>query len=501
MPVTDAGQEILDGKWSIEGKLGQGGMGTVFLATDLQLDRKVAIKTLAAALCQDEGVVSRFEREAKMMAKLDHPNLVPIYAVGRKGQVPFIVMKYLEGTNLSEHLRQRGKLPLPELLHIAQQVCAGLGFVHTRGFTHRDIKPANIIIAPDGHVTILDLGVAHDPKSQLTKSGLLIGTPRYMSPEQVLGKKVDQRSDLYALGTVLFEMATGAPVFDGESDFSVMRSHTDVEPPDPSANGDVPPAVAAVIKRALAKTPGERFQSAAELYQALDAATRPGSPDPVLDKTYISQRTPRPEDVPTDPAPPPRRPGELDRTVMMPDAPAAIVTQVMPRERADSTLQVVRAAMRPRSKAPLLFGGLAAVTVTFAAAYVAYTPPPVPQPEPVAEVVAPAAPPAVIEKPPDPPLPEEIPAPVVVTQQPAVKAPAIKRGDGELVITTTFNGQLSWAWLDVDGSRVGSTPKKLKLAPGTHVIRLERPGYKPISRQVTVAAGQSGKLPLELEQP
>ncbi|MBX7102396.1 MAG: serine/threonine protein kinase, partial [Myxococcaceae bacterium] len=272
--VTPA-PEVLNGKWKMERELGHGGMGSVHLATDLQLDRQVAIKTLAANLSANEEVRTRFEREAKMMAKLDHPNLVPIYEVGRKGELPYIVMKFLEGETLGDALKRRGPLPVEEVGAIVKQVCAGLAFVHGKGFVHRDIKPANIFLSPDGHVTILDLGVAHDTSSHHTKTGMVIGTPRYMSPEQILGRKVDLRSDLYAVGTVLFELLTGSPVFGGDSDFSVMKSHAEVEPPDPSElSAAVSPSVSAVVRRALAKDPAARFQSAQELSAAFLAAVQ-----------------------------------------------------------------------------------------------------------------------------------------------------------------------------------------------------------------------------------
>ncbi len=270
-----SGQEVvLEGKWRVQKKLGEGGMGTVYLAHDLALDRPVAIKMLAPALSRHEEVVSRFEREARLLAKLEHPNLVPIYSVGRRGTVPFIVMKYLEGQTLTELIRTRGHLQARELVPVLKQICAGLGLIHARGFVHRDVKPGNVFVGPDGHVTILDLGVAHDPDQQLTRKGLLIGTPQYMAPEQVTGTgKADSRSDLYALAAVIYELLTGEPLFSSMSEYELLRAHQDRPAPNAHAvQPEVPQAVAAVLHRALSKSPDERYQTAVELGAAFEQA-------------------------------------------------------------------------------------------------------------------------------------------------------------------------------------------------------------------------------------
>jgi eukaryotic-like serine/threonine-protein kinase len=205
VPMKDS-PEVLDGHWRLERKLGKGGMGTVYLAHDLELERQVAIKMLAPQYCDDPGLVQRFEREARMMAKLDHPNLVPVYSVGRTPKGPYIVMKLLDGVTLAEALKSRGRMSVHEVLLVTRQVAAGLQFIHDRQVVHRDVKPANIFVGPDGHVTLLDLGVARDSTSDLTRTGVLLGTPRYMSPEQIHGQPADHRSDLYALATVVYEM-------------------------------------------------------------------------------------------------------------------------------------------------------------------------------------------------------------------------------------------------------------------------------------------------------
>ncbi|MFZ5468205.1 MAG: protein kinase domain-containing protein [Myxococcota bacterium] len=515
-------REVLDGKWLIEGQLGKGGMGVVFLATDIALDRKVAIKALAPSLCQDTEVVARFEREAKMMAKLEHPNLVPIYAVGKKEGVPFLVMKYLEGQNLGDHLREKGKLDLDEVVAIMRQTCAGLGFVHEQGFIHRDIKPANLFLSPEGRVTLLDLGVAHDPKSMMTRSGLLIGTPRYMSPEQILGVKVDRRADLYALGTVLYEMVTGVAVFDGESDFSVMRAHTDLPPPDPSKFADMSREVADVIQTALAKKPEERFQTAGELFDALEAAVAGQRNKSKGPRPAATKLAPLSVSVPS--------------TVMLREQKAT----PSPKRRAPvrevpSTQQLVVEVQRSSSRWPLLLG-LGGLLAAGGVAWLFFRPgeeqpkpmeapprverpvkppPSLPPPEPVPEVKPPpdvivAAPPVEPPPPVKPPPEEKDPQePREKTDRPgSIRRPksdsatkvSIKARPAELRVVVLQDDGPSWAWLDVDGIRKGTTPKTLQLEPGEHTIRLERPGFQTITRVVSLKAGENRTLKESLEQ-
>ena len=201
--------EIIDGKWAVEKKLGAGGMGSVFLCRDLELGRRVAIKMMSAAFIDNAELVNRFEREARMMARLDHPNLVPVYAVGRREKTPFIVMKYLEGRTLGEVLDEKHRLSGAELLSVVKQLCEGLQFVHDQKVVHRDLKPANVFVSPTGHVTLLDLGVAHDTENRLTRTGMMVGTPRYMAPEQILGKPVSAASDLYSLGFSAYDLMCG----------------------------------------------------------------------------------------------------------------------------------------------------------------------------------------------------------------------------------------------------------------------------------------------------
>jgi serine/threonine protein kinase len=275
--------EVLDGKWRLEGKLGVGGMGAVFLAQDLSLGRKVAIKVLAAGLCSDAEFVTRFEREARGTAQLEHPNIVPVHAVGRHRGRPFIVMKALEGVTLGKYLRARtqgGKrISREEILKLFGQLCAGLGFLHEKGFVHRDVKAGNVIVGGDGQVTLLDFGVLRDTSAdRITRSGVLLGTPHYVAPEQLSGvSEVDGRADLYAVGVMLFECLTGRLPFDGDM-MALIRAHMEQPAPDVCALvPGLPAGVGVVVRKALAKKPDERFATAQALYTALENAWPPAS--------------------------------------------------------------------------------------------------------------------------------------------------------------------------------------------------------------------------------
>lgn len=266
--------DVLEGRWRIEKKLGSGSMGTVFAAWDLQGQQKVAVKILSPELCRKPPFIARFEREARLMAELKHPNLIALLGIGRRGALPYIVMPYLDGLTLTELLAQRmGKLAPPEAHNVLRQVCAGLGQLHRQKLVHRDVKPQNIFLAPNGHVTLLDLGVARDQTDPgLTRPGVRIGTPYYMAPEQILGDaNVDHRADIYALGAVVFELLTGSPPFVGQSHHEVLRAHREDAPPDASQLSPlVSRSAAEIITQALAKNPRDRFQSAGDFLEALE---------------------------------------------------------------------------------------------------------------------------------------------------------------------------------------------------------------------------------------
>ncbi len=282
------------GSYRIERKLGEGGMGVVWIGVDVRLGRRAAIKQLLPAMSMQRDIVERFFNEAKAAASINHPGIVEIYDVGwHTDGSAFFAMKLLEGDSLARRLRATGPMPVPVVATIARQTASALAAAHQRGIVHRDLKPDNIVLVADEEVsigeraTVLDFGIAKlfgdGPQSQKTRTGSVMGTPSYMSPEQCRGAgEVDHRTDVYALGCILFEMLTGRPPHVGEGAGEVLGMHQFVEPPTVSSlRGDVPPAFEAVVMRAIAKKPEARHQSMAELTAALQPfATMTGTSQP-----------------------------------------------------------------------------------------------------------------------------------------------------------------------------------------------------------------------------
>ena len=263
------------GKYQIVGKLGQGAMGEVFRGHDPVLNRDVAIKRISSGLDADESLRKRFKREAQAVALLNHPHIITVYELGFEGDQMFMAMELLEGVDLKHAMAQKKLEPTPRSSPTMEQICEGLAFAHARDLVHRDLKPANIHILPGGKVKIMDFGLARTAGSDMTSTGTVMGTPHYMSPEQVKGLKADARSDVFALGCVFYELLSGRKPFDAESMHGVLFKVMQDEPapalelaPAPA----VPNALVQVVERALAKDPAERFQSAGELLAGLRLA-------------------------------------------------------------------------------------------------------------------------------------------------------------------------------------------------------------------------------------
>ena len=262
------------GRYRIVGELGRGAMGVVYKADDPLLDRTVAIKTVI--LSGDDAdraeYEARFFQEAKAAGRLSHPCIITIYDVGREEGLAYIAMEMLEGVDLHHRISQ-GRIPVPHAIDIAEQVAEGLAFAHERGVVHRDIKPANIMIVHGERVKIMDFGIARMRVSDLkTQTGLVLGTPKYMSPEQVAGHPVDQRSDIFSLGIVLYEMLTGKPPFSGSTTTSLMHSIASMPPVPPSrVNREVSVMLDLVVAKALEKDPNVRYQDVHDLASDLRA--------------------------------------------------------------------------------------------------------------------------------------------------------------------------------------------------------------------------------------
>lgn len=596
--VPVKGSEVLDGKWKLEKKIGEGGMGAVYLAHDLQLDRKVAIKILASSLAHDAELVARFEREARFTASLEHPNIVSIYAVGRFKARPFMVMKYLEGQPLSAILRSQNVMPLDQVLALTRQVCAGLEFIHAKGYVHRDIKAGNIFVSPAGLATILDFGILRPKRNaeSLTRTGMVMGTPQYMSPEQALGEKeIDHRSDLYALAVVIYECLAGTLPFDSDSDLSIIQMQAHAPAPDLCQRAPwISRPVGDLVMRALAKRAPDRYQSAGELASAFEAAVAlqdmfqessvasinlPATLDPIpaasleqalkpdgSPRTTPSARMSGPKIAPTatvalrltpvsapggnglvaseahllaqpSPAPAPAAsapPAQAAAAAPVLDAPGPALHPPGP-----STNEFAQAVRRRRG--PMVAVAAVLAVLGLGVAYLAVKPRVAPAAGPPPEMETPVAaaplppPPAIPLEPgkPDPTPAESAAAgptttastepvepdstgstPEETTGEPAAAAtgpktfrrpstgpstgPATPAGFGKVNVVTTFKGGPYWASIQVNGENRGTTPVLLELPVGKHQIKVTRPGFRAIEKQIKVASGRSAVVRIEL---
>ncbi|WP_030955942.1 protein kinase domain-containing protein [Streptomyces sp. NRRL S-481] len=331
-----AGRALANNRYQLRDLLGQGGMASVHLAYDSVLDRQVAIKTLHTDLGREQAFRERFRREAQAVAKLTHTNIVSVFDTGEDSldgmTVPYIVMEYVEGrplgSVLDEDVRQQGAMPADKALKVTADVLAALEISHETGLVHRDIKPGNVMMTKRGVVKVMDFGIARAMQSgvtSMTQTGMVVGTPQYLSPEQALGRGVDARSDLYSVGIMLFQLVTGRLPFEADSPLAIAYAHVQEEPPAASSvNRALPPAVDALIARALRKNPNERFPSAeamrdeclrvAASLHATPPSIVPGAPTPsgagVASAVFppVDQAAPPPSGqvgTPYQPAPPP----------------------------------------------------------------------------------------------------------------------------------------------------------------------------------------------------
>jgi eukaryotic-like serine/threonine-protein kinase len=310
--VNPPTEKIFNNRYRIDGTLGHGGMANVYVGTDTLLRRRVAIKVLREQYASDDDFVKRFSYEAQSAAKLSHPNIVNVYDFGREDHSYYIVMELVDGATLGDLMRQESVLPEPVALDYAIQIASGLAYAHRQGLLHRDVKPANILVTKDDVVKLSDFGIARAVSEHtlgVTQPGMVMGSVAYISPEQAQGHDIDERSDLYSVGVVLYQMLTGALPFTGDNAVAVALKHVSADAPaiDPKTTG-VSPAVASIVARLLRKDPRERFASATELASALrEARERPNVTQP--DGAFGDAPTTRIPVV----TPPPRRSVAPDR--------------------------------------------------------------------------------------------------------------------------------------------------------------------------------------------
>ena len=264
------------GKYEVRRELGRGAMGVVYEGWDPHIERRVALKTIRPDQLDSteaEEILTRFRREAKAAGRLSHPNIVAVYEFGQEGSTFFIAMEYIEGRELKDYFDKDEHFPLPEIVRMMSQLLDALDMAGRNGIVHRDIKPSNIILLPDGTVKVADFGIARIESSHLTQMGAALGTPSYMSPEQLMGQPVDGRSDLFSAAVVLYQFLTGEKPFAGERTTTIITKVLSEQPPDPSQlNVTLPRSFDAAMRKGLAKRPDERYQSGREFAEALKAA-------------------------------------------------------------------------------------------------------------------------------------------------------------------------------------------------------------------------------------
>jgi len=445
--VRERLQRIIEGKYRLERLLGKGGMGQVFLAHDLTLEREVAIKVLPPDVAQDDQVVRRFQQEAKTAAKLDHPNIIPIYRVESEGGLNYFVMKYISGTSLEDLLDKKEPLPVPEIQRILWEAACALGHAHQRGVVHRDVKPANIMFDHDGRVMLTDFGIskALQAATGLTATGMIIGTPHYMAPEQGKGGAVDGRADQYSLGVVGYRMITAELPFSGDSVHTIIYKHIYEEPPLASTKRPgIPASLTMAISRALVKEPDQRFPTME------DFATAVWPEQPVASPARSRG---------------PARP----RSRATADAPTEITG-------APTTPLPAAKARQRRSRVPVVIG-----LVVVAAGVGGYlilgreeTAPRSPLPAPSVDTVR-------IQDTVRVPVPRR-PAPA----KPREQAP-VAVAQGFLTIAADPFGEVY-----IDGVDAGQTPLvEYAVRPGRHTIRIEHAGFKTITETVQVDASNT----------
>jgi serine/threonine protein kinase len=493
---------VLANRYEILKPLGRGGMGMVYLAHDRELDDRVALKLLRTDAGDSGDLARRFRSEIRLARRIAHKNVCRIFEYGQDGPRQFITMAYVDGVDLKRLLRERGPFPFEEAFDIAIRVAEALQAIHDEGIVHRDLKTPNIMLDARGVVHVMDFGIAKDLEGSgldLTGTGGIVGSPDYVSPERWRGQKADVRSDVYALGVVTFELFTARLPFEADNLSALMWQHVNAEP----GLDALPDPMRPVVWRALAKGPAQRFASASDMAEALREARAE-----CLALGVPSAAPPRPAGRPAIPNPRgsamalPRQAPEVEsRMTAVPTlSPTGIPTGVRTRHGAATQPPPLpphwsppaAAATGQTGSAPArgrwVLGGSAAALGALALAATVW------------RLGTPAAQPS--------PLPEgrlEIPEPARPVLPPAAPAAAPAAAPGAAPAPTAATGALRLsavppADITIDGVRVTGPLHRIVLAPGTHLVRLENPGYRPIQRAVKIRAGETTRLEIDFAE-
>lgn len=480
------------GRYEIVGELGRGAMGVVYKALDPTIGRTVALKTMRIDVhgLETEDVIRRFKNEARAAGLLNHPNIVTIYDAGEQDGIFYLAMEYIEGTTLHSLLAERRVLPPEEIVTISRQICKGLDYAHLQKIIHRDIKPGNIMLTPDGTVKIMDFGIAKAGAS-MTSTGQVLGTPNYMSPEQVKGKTLDGRSDLFSFGVVLYEMVTGEKPFVGQNVTTIIYKIVNENPiPPRDLDVTIHPGLSAVVTKTLAKSPDERYQTGAELIHDLDNYKAAGTN---LNTTTVLSA------------------GVSERTQPLSTTTAAAAAAVAPARSTPAAAQrPAAAAVHPHRRIWPLLTTIALIVLSAAlgtAYYVRHAMLKVQQADrelqradnelqrKLKEQQAAAATAKAVETAtatPDPSA-EKQPPPAEEQEKPktlAISPNKVYSHQGEL----RFNSQPDGARVEVDGWTEPNwiTPfRASNLAAGVHNVSFSKPGYIDNRRSITAVAGKS----------